>query len=116
MTQLGEVYQNTRSSARRSQCSAICLRVSTRKPPWPCTSPFGRPVVPDEKSTHMGWSKGTTTGSSEAVPATASSHESQSPAGRVASRFTMTTWSIVPSPSRISPTASTRLCSRPLNR
>ena len=27
-------------------------------PPWPCTIAFGRPVVPDEKSTKSGWSNG----------------------------------------------------------
>ena len=35
------------------------FRPSSRTPPWPCTIAFGRPVVPDEKSTTSGWSNGT---------------------------------------------------------
>ena len=34
------------------------LRCSMTMPPWLCTSPFGMPVVPDENSTHSGWSNG----------------------------------------------------------
>jgi len=38
-------------------------------PPWPCTIPLGRPVVPDEYSTHRGWSNGT--GSNSRAPGSA---------------------------------------------
>ena len=33
-------------------------------PPWPCTMPLGSPVVPEEYSTHSGWSNGTGSNSS----------------------------------------------------
>ena len=62
ITQLGEVYQNTRSVGRRSQCSPTCLSVSSRMPPCPWTRPLGVPVVPEENTTHSGCSNGTATG------------------------------------------------------
>ena len=40
-------------------CRATALRCSSTTPPWPCTMPLGRPVVPDENRIHSGWSKGT---------------------------------------------------------
>src|SRR5690606_15744788 len=50
------VNQKNRSPGPRSSANAICLRCSTTIPPCPCTMPFGRPVVPDEYSTHSGCS------------------------------------------------------------
>ena len=43
----------------RSQLKACALKYSSRMPPCPCTIAFGRPVVPDEKSTKSGWSNAT---------------------------------------------------------
>ena len=51
--------QRIRSPAWRSQLSAWFFRCSSRIPPWLCTIAFGLPVVPEEKSTHRGWSNGT---------------------------------------------------------
>src|SRR5690606_37988598 len=60
------VNQKNRSPGPRSSDIANCFRCSTTMPPWPCTMPFGRPVVPDEYSTHSGWSNGTGSNSSGA--------------------------------------------------
>ena len=49
----------SRSPGPRSQLSTWFLYASRMIPPWPCTIAFGRPVVPDENSTHSGWSNGT---------------------------------------------------------
>ena len=48
-----------RSPARRSQLNVWFFRCSRRMPPWPCTIAFGRPVVPEEKSTYSGCAKAT---------------------------------------------------------
>src|SRR5690348_14607864 len=37
----------------------MTLRCSRTTPPWEWTRAFGRPVVPEEYSTHSGWAKGT---------------------------------------------------------
>ncbi len=49
----------SRSPGPRSQLSTWFLYASRMMPPWPCTIAFGSPVVPDENSTHSGWSNGT---------------------------------------------------------
>ena len=41
----------SRSPGLRSQLKPWFFRCSSRMPPWQCTIAFGRPVVPDEKST-----------------------------------------------------------------
>ena len=51
--------QSRRPPGFRSQLNACALRYSSRMPPCPWTMAFGRPVVPDEKSTNSGWSKAT---------------------------------------------------------
>src|ERR1700733_1352832 len=51
------VNQNMRSPWRRSRCIRF-FSCSIRMPPWLCTIALGRPVVPDEYSTHRGWSNG----------------------------------------------------------
>ena len=58
MTQLVLEYQNIRSPGRMSRCSDSAGRMETTVPPWLWTIPLGVPVVPEEKSTHSGWSKG----------------------------------------------------------
>ena len=57
--QLVLVYQLKRDDASRSRCKPRNFRCSRAMPPWPCTMPLGRPVVPLEYSTHNGWSNGT---------------------------------------------------------
>ena len=52
-------------------------------PPWPCTIAFGRPVVPDEKSTNSGWSNAT--GSNASAPGSASSSSQGSESGTTCS-------------------------------
>ena len=41
----------TRSPGPTSQASPRFFMCSSKIPPWPCTIAFGRPVVPEEKST-----------------------------------------------------------------
>ena len=55
----------------RSQLNACAFDSSSRMPPCPWTIAFGRPVVPDEKSTNSGWSNAT--GSNSSGPGSASS-------------------------------------------
>ena len=62
--------QSRRPPGLRSHVSACAFRLSSRIPPWPCTIAFGRPVVPDEKSTNTGWSNAT--GSNASGPLSAS--------------------------------------------
>src|ERR1700722_17038659 len=57
--QLGEVYQKNVSCSPRSRLSDIDFRCSSRTPPVLWTIPLGRPVVPEENSTHSGWLNGT---------------------------------------------------------
>src|ERR1700683_5404080 len=66
--QLGEVYQKNVSCSPRSRPSDVAFRCSSRTPPVLCTIPLGRPVVPEENSTHSGWPNGTATGASSAAP------------------------------------------------
>ena len=49
----------SRSPGPRSQLRTWFLYASRMIPPWPWTIAFGSPVVPDENSTHSGWSNGT---------------------------------------------------------
>ena len=56
----------SRSPGCRSQLRPWFLKCSTTIPPWPCTIALGRPVVPEENSTHSGWSNGTCANSSGA--------------------------------------------------
>ena len=44
--------------AVRSTCRRCSLTCSSSVPPAPCTRHFGRPVVPEEKSTNSGWLNG----------------------------------------------------------
>src|SRR5207302_11192044 len=53
-----DVYQNRRSACRMLVCSPRTLTCSITAPPWLWTSALGRPVVPDEYSTHSGCSNG----------------------------------------------------------
>src|SRR5882757_7903944 len=70
------VNQKNVSPGPRSQCSANAFRCSSTMPPCPCTMPLGSPVVPDEYSTHSGWSNGTGSNASGA-PACAASRSAQ---------------------------------------
>nr|WP_205347144.1 hypothetical protein [Pseudonocardia broussonetiae] len=65
--QLVVVYQKKVSPGPRSFCSAVEARLIATTPPWPCTIPFGTPVVPEENRTHSGWSAGTCSVTSSAV-------------------------------------------------
>ena len=67
--------QSSRPPGFRSQLNACALRSSSRIPPCPWTIAFGRPVVPDEKSTNSGWSNATGRNSSGPGSASSSSHE-----------------------------------------
>src|ERR1700722_19865726 len=67
--QLGEVYQKNVSCSPRSRLSDVAFRCSSRTPPVLCTIPLGRPVVPEENSTHSGWLNGIARGTSSAEPA-----------------------------------------------
>ena len=113
-----------------SSCSEIDLSSSRAMPPWPWTIALGSPVVPEEYSTHSGWSKATGSKVGSA-PAPSSSSPSQvrvrpprsaadpsagSP-GPLPSRpgpVTRTVASRVGSRRRISARASRRSCQRPL--
>ncbi len=73
------VNQKNRSPGPRSQCSANAFRCSTVIPACPCTMPFGSPVVPEEYSTHSGWSDSTGSNSNSA-PACSANNVFQSSA------------------------------------
>ena len=47
MIQPMSVTHMKRSSVPMSSWNAHSSAILTRKPPWTCTAPFGRPVVPD---------------------------------------------------------------------
>ena len=47
MIQPMSVTHMTRSSAWTSAWNAASSAIFTRNPPWTCTAPLGRPVVPD---------------------------------------------------------------------
>ena len=70
------VNQKKRSAGPRSSCSEIDFSSSRAIPPWPWTIALGSPVVPEEYSTHSGWSKATGSKAS-AAPAPCSSSRSQ---------------------------------------
>ena len=53
------VKKNARSPGRSPWWKLSPLSCSSRMPPCPCTIALGSPVVPEENSTHSGWSKGT---------------------------------------------------------
>src|SRR6185437_12254301 len=115
ITQLGEVYQKTQSPRLRFQCSPSCLSISTRMPPWLCTSPLGTPVVPDENSTHSGWPKSTAR-AAISPPAVACSHgitlvSDDAPPRRVIATVVCT---VSDNACLISLIAAVRSCSRPL--
>ena len=71
--------QSRRPPGFRSQLKACALHSSSRIPPCPCTIAFGRPVVPDEKSTNSGWSNAT--GRNASGPGSASSSSQASASG-----------------------------------
>ena len=70
------VNQKKRSAGPRSSCSEIDFSSSRAIPPCPWTIALGSPVVPEEYSTHSGWSKATGSKASSA-PAPSSSSRSQ---------------------------------------
>ena len=47
MIQPKSANQKRRSSGRTSNWKATSSAIFATKPPWTCTDPFGRPVVPD---------------------------------------------------------------------
>src|SRR5699024_23572 len=53
------LYHINLSSGPTSKCSTELFTLSNNVPPCPCTIGFGMPVVPEEYTTHNGWSKGT---------------------------------------------------------
>ncbi len=57
--QLVDEYHMKRSPGCRSSCRLRYFRCSSSTPPWPCTMPFGLPVVPDENITQSGCANGT---------------------------------------------------------
>src|SRR5438477_121170 len=57
------VNQNRRSSSCRSTWYATSSVILTRKPPCTCTTPFGRPVVPDVYAMNRGCSESRCAGS-----------------------------------------------------
>src|SRR5919108_529647 len=70
------VNHRKRSAGPRSRCRASDFSSSRAMPPWPCTIGLGSPVVPDEYSTHSGWSKATASkagSAGSAAPASSSS-------------------------------------------
>jgi hypothetical protein len=52
--QLVELWKKKVSAAWRSRDRPSAFRCSTTMPPWLCTMPLGKPVVPEENSTHRG--------------------------------------------------------------
>lgn len=50
------------------------LQVLQHDTPWPCTMPLGRPVVPEENTTHSGWSNRTGVQASSSGRAATSFH------------------------------------------
>ena len=72
------VNHSEQSPGRTSRWKACVLKCSSRIPPWPCTMAFGSPVVPEEKSTYSGWSKGTRSNATGAGSARSSDHGSAS--------------------------------------
>src|SRR4051794_24589425 len=53
-TQLVEPTTKSRSCGWSTACNVSVFRCSRTTPPWPCTMPFGTPVVPEENSTQSG--------------------------------------------------------------
>ena len=58
------VEKKTRSPRFTSVWYATSRAIETRKPPWTCSAPFGRPVVPDVYARRYGASESTCSGSS----------------------------------------------------
>ncbi len=83
------MYQNILSPRVRSLWSESAFSCSRSIPPWPWTMGFGRPVVPDVKSTQSGWSKGTFANSSGSL-LSPSSTQSSAPATPSFSRVSVT--------------------------